>query len=448
MQANLPRRLQVIALIIFVVVATGCGAQTAPPATPAVIAQRRSPPPAPTLLPSVTPIPPVAASATIAPTIASTATIAPTLPPTSTAIPAPLPIDPVLAGKLQATLDELVADGFIPGAVLAVNIPGYATWTGASGYIDRSKTQPITPDTRMRIASISKTFTAAVVLQLVDEGRLSLDAPLATWYPTLVPRSDEITVRRLLNHTTGLHDYLEDGEFLGQAYSAPDYRWLPAELATYAGQKGFLFVPGTPNAWDYSSTNYVILGMIVEAVTGNSLAQEMRTRIFEPLNLHNTYFVPDDEVTGAYARGHRHGSDVHNISLSFAYATANMVSTVADVQLFADALFDGRLLSPASMDAMLSFLDGKGQYNMPALEYGLGVMRNRLPVGLGPDGTLRPADLATVVGHTGGFGGFRSVLWYAPATGVTITLGENQGATDPNILATAVLDAVLDWQGR
>jgi D-alanyl-D-alanine carboxypeptidase len=379
-----------------------------------------------------------------------TATAFPTpLPPTATSAPTPLPaVDVALAAELQAILDRLVADGYIPGATLAVRIPGYAPWSGASGSVDRSGSLPMTPETRVRIASISKVFTAVVVLQLVEEGRLDLDAPLATWYPDLVPRAEQITVRRLLSHTTGLHDYLEDHAFLAQAYKRPDYTWLPAELAGYAGQHGFLFKPGAQGAWDYSSTNFVILGMIVEAVTGNTLAQEMHARIFEPLGLDATFFVPDDTVEGVYARGYRNANDVTAVSLSFAYATANLVATPSEVASFGEALFGGRLLGPVTMEQMLIFLNGKGQYNMPALEYGLGVMRNKLAVGPDALGRPRPAEARTVLGHTGGFGGFRSALWHAPDSGVTIALGENQGATDPNILATRVLDAVLRAQGR
>jgi len=97
---------------------------------------------------------------------------------------------------------------------------------------------------------------------------------------------------------------------------------------------------------------------------------------------------------------------------------------------------------------MFAFQNGKGQYNMPKLEYGLGVMRNQLAVGPNPQGQARPATLSTVLGHTGGFGGFRSALWYAPESGITIALGMNQGATDPNILATRALQAILASQGR
>jgi CubicO group peptidase (beta-lactamase class C family) len=389
-------------------------------------------------------------TATSEPTLVPTAvpTLEPTVEPTAPPPPTPQPIDPTLAAELQVILDRLVADGYIPGAVLTVSIPGQAPWSGASGIASRSTGEPITPATQMRIASISKIFTAVVILQLYEEGRLDLEAPLSTWFPDLVPRSDQITVRRLLNHTTGLYDYLEDGNYLSKAYQKPDYRWQPAELATYAGKQGFLFKPGTPGAWDYSSTNYVILGMIAEQVTGNSLAQEMRTRIFAPLDLQNTYFSPDEEVQGQYSRGYRHGRDISDLSLSFAFATANLVSTTADVQRFGDALFSGQLLRPETMERLYTFENGKGQYGMPSLEYGLGVMRNRLPVGPDAQGLARPAELTTVLGHTGGFGGFRSVLWHQPGSGITIALGENQGATDPNILATLVLDAVLRSQGR
>lgn len=438
------RRAPVLLLILLTVLCAGCATSAATPPTPqAALA-------APTLvtLPTVTAVPtPAPPTATALP---PTATAVPTpVPPTATAVPTPPPaVDAALAAELQATLDRLVADGYIPGATLAVRIPGYAPWTGASGYIDRGRSLPMTSETRVRIASISKVFTAVVVLQLAEEGKLDLDAPLATWYPDLVPRAEQITVRRLLNHTTGLHDYLENRDFLALAYQRPDYTWLPAELAGYAGQRGFLFKPGAPGAWDYSSTNFVILGMVVEAVTGNTLAQEMRARIFEPLGLDATYFVPDEGVEGVYARGYRNASDVTAVSLSFAYATANIVATSGDVASFGEALFAGRLLRPETMEQMLTFLNGYGQYNMPSLEYGLGVMRNRLPIGPDATGQARPAAASTVLGHTGGFGGFRSVLWHAPDSGVTIALGENQGATDPNILATRVLDVVLRAQGR
>lgn len=153
-------------------------------------------------------------------------------------------------------------------------------------------------------------------------------------------------------------------------------------------------------------------------------------------------------MQGLQARAYAAADDLTDAPMSFAFGTANLVSTVDNVQRFARALFTGQLLQPETMQMMLTFVDGKGSYNMPALEYGLGVMRNRLPVGPGPDGQPRAAEVRTVMGHTGGFAGFRSVVWWAPESGITIALDLNQSDTDPNILATAVFDAILTHQGR
>ena len=383
---------------------------------------------------------------------ASTAEPLPTAPPTSPP-EAPTqvalqPFDPALAAELQQILDATVADGFIPGAVLAVQIPGHEPWSGASGLADRQRHLPMEPNTRVRIASISKIFTAVVVLQLVEEGRIALDAPMTTWLPDLVPNGDAITVHQLLNHTTGLYDFVEDRHFISRGYRDPDRIWDPRELVAYAAQFRPAFAPGTPDAWDYSSTNYVILGMIVEQVTGNSLGHEMHQRIFAPLHLESTFFVPEDTVQGQMARGYSKNTDQTNISLSIVFATANIVSTASDVQRFAQALHRGELLRPATLDLMYTFVDGKGQYHMPDLAYGYGIMRHRLPVGPAADGRPRPAAASTVVGHIGGFGGFRSAVWTAPESGITIALGLNQAATDPNILATRAFDAILRHQGR
>jgi CubicO group peptidase (beta-lactamase class C family) len=360
---------------------------------------------------------------------------------TATAEAALPPLSAEQAAALQAVLDRFVADGYIPGTVAAVNIPGYQTWVGASGLADRQSQTPMTPEARFRIASISKSFTAATVLLLIEEGRLSLDDTLDTWFPNLVPSAASITVRNLLQHTTGLYDFLEDIRYVNLAFREPERRFAPAELVGYAAQHPAAFRPGAEGAWDYSSTNYVILGMIAEAVTGRPLAVEMRERIFEPLGLERTYFAPDEPIEGPFATGYGGNAVQHDVAMSFAYATANLVSTTEDVQTFGRALLAGSLLSAESRELMLGFVSGRGQYGMPELAYGLGVMRNLLPVGRG-------AEESTVYGHIGGYGGFRSALWHAPASGVTIALGVNQAGTDPNLLAAALFDATLDVMGR
>lgn len=434
--------------ILLVLVISACGSTTRAPAVPPteatpVVAQALPTPNVPTAIPTALP--------THTPTALPTATPVATAPPTATPTPSPVPLqafDPDLAAELQRILDQTVADGFIPGAVLVVQIPGYEPWEGASGIADRKSGTPMTPDTRVRIASISKVFTAIVVLQLVEEGRIDIDAPMTQWLPDLVPNGQQITVRNLLNHTTGLYDYVEDRDFINRGYQNPERVWAPYEMVEYAVQYPPAFAPGTPGAWDYSSTNYVILGMIVEQVTGNTLAREMRTRIFEPLNLAHTYFAPDEAVQGPQARGYRHQVDQTDVAMSIAFGTANMVSTVGDLRKFGQAIQNGTLLRPETMELLYTFEYGHGQYNMPELAYGSGIMRHRFVVGPDDKGQPFSAEETTVVGHIGGFGGFRAALWTAPATGITIALGENQGATDPNILASRVFEAILHHMRR
>lgn len=435
-----------------VLISAACASFDGPPGEPASIA---TPTPAPVAVvaqmtasatnepedtPTVAPSATASASPSPAPTETASATLVPAAA-TAAAEAALPPLEPEIAAALQAVLDSTVADGYIPGAVVAVNIPGRQTWVGASGLANRAEGLPMTPDTRVRIASISKTFTAATVLLLAEDGLIDLDAPLATWLPGLLPNAEGITIRQLLQHRTGLYDFLEDRSYVNQAYSQPELVFSPNELVGYAAQFPPIFAAGAEGAWDYSSTNYVILGMVVEAATGNSLATEMRRRIFEPLGLSGTSFTPDEPVEGLFATGYFQSAEQRDAAMSFAFATANLVSTAADIQTFGRAIFAGDLLSPESREALLSFVDGKGQYNMPDLAYGLGVMRNVLPVG-------RPAEVATVYGHIGGFAGFRSALWHAPESGITIALGVNQGSTDPNTLAAAVFDAALDGLGR
>lgn len=373
--------------------------------------------------------------------------------PTSTAQPEPTavvlqPFDPDLAVELQRVLDQNVADGTIPGAVLAVQIPGRELWTAASGQADRKRKRAMQPDTPVRIASISKVYTAVVVLQLIEQGLIDINAPVSTWFPDLLPNGDAITVRNLLNHTSGLYDYVEDKAFISRGYKNPKQVWAPAEIVTYTNQFRPAFAPGAAGAWDYSSTNYVILGMIVEKVTGNTLAQEVRQRIFEPLDMRNSFFAPEDAIKGEQAHGYRDNVDQTGISMSIVFATANIVSSISDVATFGQGLLLGSLLSPDMLELMYSFEHGHGQYNMPELAYGNGIMRNQLYVGPDANGNAHPKAASTVVGHIGGFGGFRSALWSAPANGITIALGENQGATDPNILATRVFDTILRYQSK
>jgi D-alanyl-D-alanine carboxypeptidase len=188
--------------------------------------------------------------------------------------------------------------------------------------------------------------------------------------------------------------------------------------------------------------------MLVEQVTDTTLARQLRQRIFDPLGLDQTFSTPGEAIQGAQAHGYSDTTDQTDAPMSFVFATANIVSTASDLQRFAEALVGGRLLEPDTLAEMQEFVNGKGRYKMPELEYGLGLMRNRLAVGPGPGGQPRPPEAGTVLGHIGGFGGFRSAVWTAPASGTTVALSVNQADADPNILATKAFDAILTRQGQ
>lgn len=355
-------------------------------------------------------------------------------------------IEPALITALDRVLDKSTNRG-IPGVTVAISIPGYQTWYGARGLADRKQSQPIDAANVFRIGSLSKMFYATVIMQLVQEGKLELDKPVSTWMPNVVPNADKITVRHLMSHTSGLYDYLEN-RFMRMVLQNPQRVWKPQELVGYAVERGAYFAPGTAGRWRYSNTNYVVLGMLIENVTGHTLAQETRQRILDPLKLTHTFIEPDERVQGTLVHGYAGSSDWTNLHSSYAWGSANVVSSVDDLRRFAEALFGGQLLKPETFALMNSFVSGQGSFGMPKLEYGLGIMRNQLLVGPGPNRQPRPASLTTALGHIGGVGGYRAAVWYFPEQKITIVAGFNEANVNPVVLPTDILDAVLTYQGK
>jgi len=346
----------------------------------------------------------------------------------------PYPIDPALAAALDRVLDQSVADMGIPGVVLAVDVPGQGMWAGARGVSDRAIGVPMIPTDHFRVASITKMFVATVALQLVQEGWLLLDHSVEHWLPGLVPNGDQITVRELLSHTSGIHDYLSEG-FVERALAQPARVWAPEELVAEAVQHEPVFAPGAPGRWSYSNTNYVLLGMIVERVTHSPLHVEIRNRILNPLGLRDTFFEPFEAPPGVM-RSYERQRDLTDINMSFAWGAGSITSTAQDLARFVQALFGGALLRPETFDLMQNIYGGHG-----TLGYGLGLMQDQLGAGIGADGQPRPARL--VRGHTGGLIGSRTVLWYLPERGITLAAAINVMNADPNRVAERALDVVL-----
>jgi D-alanyl-D-alanine carboxypeptidase len=292
--------------------------------------------------------------------------------------------------RLQRLADEVV-DAGVPGA-LAVLREGSDEWKVASGVAEREPPRPMHPDVRFRIGSVTKTMVAAVVLQLVAENRLRLDDPVERWLPGVVPGGSRITIRHLLAHTSGLADYA-DASFVRRA---PD--WEPRRVAAYAVAQPPLFSPGARFA--YASTNYVLLGLVVEAATRTPLERQLRERIFEPLDLRRTSFstgrIRAEHVHGYRASEHqgivsRRLVDVTDDSAAGAWAAGAVVSTADEIARFFSALLRGELLPARELRAMTE------PAGVPR-RYGLGLALFETPCG-------------TVLGHTGNINGQITAVW-------------------------------------
>jgi D-alanyl-D-alanine carboxypeptidase len=261
---------------------------------------------------------------------------------------------------LRQVAAQLVRDG-APGAVVVVRT-STGTRRAARGLGSRAPRVAMRPTDRFRVASVTKTFVATVVLQLVSEGRLGLDDPVDRRLPGLLPDGGAITVRELLNHTSGLFDYDQDEAWQGTVIAHPDREWSPRELVAVATAHGLLFPPGT--AWFYSDTNYVVLGLLVEAVTGTTLERQLRERIFQPLGLAATSFPTGSAIDGAHAHGYvgslpwlPPGTLVDAttvVSPSVWWAASAIVANADDLARFYAALLGGRLVRADLLAAMRS----------------------------------------------------------------------------------------------
>jgi D-alanyl-D-alanine carboxypeptidase len=287
-----------------------------------------------------------------------------------------------LGTELREEMNELVAAG-VPGVVVLVHRDD-RTLRLASGYSDRATRTAMRVSDRFRIGSVTKSFVATVVLQLVGEGKLSLDDPVAHWLPGLVPHGEDITIRDLLSHRSGLFDYLNDQRVL-RPYLAGDfgYAWTPRRLVAISASHNALFSPGA--RFSYSNTNYILLGLVVEAVTGHPIAAELRRRIFTPLGLHSTSFPASPLISGAHAhgylvRGKNALQDVTRVSPSYAWTAGGITSTADDIAKFYAALLGGRLLKPELLRAMEATRE----------HYGLGLFQTPGPCGSlwGHDGAI------------------------------------------------------------
>ena len=434
------RRLTLVAtaalsLVVVVTFAIGTGLVTVPGAgtTNPVAAATPTAPLTPTALPSALPTP----SATAVPT--------PTSPPTPAPTPRPTGLDaPGVVDRLQAALDAGRAAIAAPGIQASVIFPDGRIWTGVSGVADLATSRPLAPDTPFAIASVSKTFVAADVLLLVDEGRLALDDAPADLLPTtrvggaaIDPR---ITIRMLLDHTSGLGDYLTSTKLDAAVRADPRAVWTPAQALAYAARP--VAAPGV--GYRYANTNYVLLGLIVEQVTGRTLAQELRARFFEPLGLASASYQgfepPVTELPTAYRytsirleaapRDVTDGTAIRPFtSITTATGAAgSLAMSAADLARWGAALYGGEVLPPELLDLMLGDV-AVTRLLAPGYPYGLGVQAFMI-------------DGRVTYGHSGRLVGARSILRWFPVAGIGIAIVTNESRFDATPILVDLLSIV------
>ncbi|WP_437678392.1 serine hydrolase domain-containing protein [Sorangium sp. So ce131] len=333
-----------------------------------------------------------------------------------------------VSAELQAALDAAVEEQGLPGAAAAVSL-GACSWRGASGVADAEAKVPMRPDDLFRVGSITKTFMATLALMLRAEGRLSLDDDVSK-YVEGVPDGEQISVRQILNHTSGIYDFTQSDEFWSAALSDPKRAWTPRELIEVAASHPPYFEPG--QGFAYSNTNYIIAGLILEAASGEPVGELLRARILEPAGLAHTYLDGAEAALPGLVRGYGvdRGKLVDTTSAadpSAAGTAGALVSTADDLTRFYRGVLDGELLGPAELAEMTSWVDARpGEVT----GYGLGLSR-------------RESRLGTQYGHDGGIWGFVSSSYYAVDSDASITVLVNLEVGDARGIVDDLSDVLI-----
>jgi D-alanyl-D-alanine carboxypeptidase len=343
-----------------------------------------------------------------------------------------------------------------PGAIALVSAPDRETWMASFGVGDRAAGTPMTVAMHTRVGSITKMFTATIVLQLVDEGKLSLDDTLSSLIPDAadLPHAERITLRQMLNMRSGIFNYTEDELTFSTLVVDPNRIWTQPELIDIARKHDAYFEPGS--TFHYSNTNYILLEMIVERTTGRPFEEELQERILTPLGLAETFLPTSPAMPEPFAHGYGRdpalprptkadaakAQDVEKeavspppmadpseiidttvIPPSIAAGAGALVSTVADLDRWLHALIDGVPLSVAlQRERMMLRPTGEDGFL-----YGLGVMTH-----------------GRLIGHAGGIPGYTSFAGHDPASGANIVvLANGEGNGTPEGTVIALVDTIV-----
>jgi CubicO group peptidase (beta-lactamase class C family) len=334
--------------------------------------------------------------------------------PLAAAAPAP----PGGYGKAMDTMAaSLAAQDRFSGTILVAK-DGQPIYRRAFGQANREWGVANTPDTEFRLGSITKQFTAAAILQLAEQGKLSLDDPISKYYAAAPPAWAPITIKHLLTHSSGIPSYTALPGFFSGAMSRTDMK--PEEIVALTKDKPLEFTPGA--RFNYDNTGYVLLGVVIEKVSGQSYAKYLQDHIFGPLGLKHTGYDVSEEILPKRAAGYdKRAGKVTNapyLAMSLPYAAGSLYSTVDDLLAWDVALRGGKVISPASVTAMFTdygFKYGYGQF-------------------------LETREGKRYWQHAGGINGFTTMLARYPDQGLTLVVLTNLTTSDPGHVADTLAD--------
>jgi D-alanyl-D-alanine carboxypeptidase len=347
------------------------------------------------------------------------------------------PVDPAFAAALDQRLDSCVQAFNVPGISASLLLPGDRAWNGASGVAHIYTEVPVDTAHLFQLASVTKLYTAATIFQLIDEGSLDLDDPIGDHLPMMPDITPSIPLRYLLNHRSGLAEFLSDPDAAANWFDTPDSIFQPVDVITsYSSPPIF-----NPNAsFSYSNTNYVLLGMIIEQVTGNTVAEEFRQRFLDPMDLSATFLPPHEPIQGEMIPGWTSFSApgvydtdatpvLADCFASMVFTAGALVAPPSDVARFARSLFAAPLVSENSMATMLTFTNVN--FSDGCTGYGHGVMRY-------------PLQGRTFYGHGGDISGFTQLAIHHVSDSITLVVSINRNNAPRVPIANALLQVVYD----
>jgi CubicO group peptidase (beta-lactamase class C family) len=336
------------------------------------------------------------------------------------------PLDPAVVRQIDDVVSQVGKDR-LPGAVVLVARNGETVFRKAYGWADIDRRQPMEPAVSMPIGSVTKQFTATAIMMLAEEGKLSLTDSVAQHLPEFAPQLRDVSIEQLLTHTSGVPDYTRQWRFL--LLDRGDEIALPDLLKRIKG-KSLDFTPGA--RFEYSNSNYVLLGAIIEKLSGKPYGKFMEERIFMPLGLGNTAYAGYERAASMRAKGYDADNGKYSkpksISMSMAYAAGGLVSTVDDLARWDAAIASGKLLKGESWQRVFS----------PAR------LQNGEPSNYGYGWGLGKLQGVTEYSHGGEIYGFSSFVARLPEQGIYVAVLANaSGDVTTELLAQRVAAVAL-----